>query len=390
MPSQSTAGNVTYDAFAITAPGLAPLAADELRALGVVPRDVDASGVSFDATAEQLWAANLWCRTVSRVVVRLAEFHATSFHELERHARKVAWERVTAPARAVRLRVTCRKSRLYHSDAVGERVADAIARRVGGAGGWQAAHDDEHESDDDGQLFVVRLFHDRCTVSADSSGALLHRRGYREALAKAPLRETLAAAALLAARWDPTTPLVDPMCGSGTIPIEAALLARRIAPGRQRRFAFEAWPDFEPARWRSLLARADAESLPAAPAPIHASDRDAGAVRATAENAARAGVAADVHVDRRPLSALAPPERPGWVVTNPPYGKRVGETDTLGALYARLGEVLRERCEGWTAALVSADAQLERRVGLRWHEVLRTTNGGIPIHVVAATVPDQR
>jgi putative N6-adenine-specific DNA methylase len=375
-----------YRAFAVTAPGLAPLAADELRALGIVPGAVDAGGVAFEATREQLWSANLWCRTVSRVVVRLAEFHASSFHELERHARRVAWERAAVAEHPVRLRVTCRKSRLYHSDAVAERVADAIARRVGGVD-WETVADDDDAAD--AQLFVVRALHDRVTVSADASGALLHRRGYREAIAKAPLRETLAAAMLLAARWDPAAPLVDPMCGSGTIAIEGALLARRLAPGRHRRFAFMHWPDFDAAGWQALLDAADAQALPAAPAPIHAADRDAGAVRATTENAERAGVAADLHVARRPVSAFEPPPGgPGWLVTNPPYGKRVGEGDTLGALYARLGDVLRERAPGWTAALLSADAGLERLVGLRWREFLRTTNGGIPVHVVAATVPD--
>jgi putative N6-adenine-specific DNA methylase len=372
------------DAFAVTAPGLEPLCAAELERLrisGVVER----GGVAWSGDLGSVARANLWLRTASRVLVRLAEFRATSFAELEKRARGVPWGRVVAPGRAVRLRVTCRKSRLYHSDAVAERVADAIARRVGGVT-WETASDDEHDASD-AQLFVVRVFHDRVTVSADSSGALLHRRGYREAIAKAPLRETLAAAMLLAARWDSAAPLVDPMCGSGTIAIEGALLARRLAPGRHRRFAFMHWPDFDAARWQTLVDEADATALPAAPAPIHAADRDAGAVRATVENAARAGVAVDLSVERRPLSALQPPPGGrGWLITNPPYGKRVGESDTLGALYARLGDVLRERTPGWTAALLSADTDLERRVGLRWRELLRTTNGGIPVHVVAATV----
>jgi putative N6-adenine-specific DNA methylase len=377
-----------YHAFAVTAPGLAPLCADELRALGLTPHEVSEGGASFDATRDQLWAANLWLRTASRVVVRLATFHAESFHELERHARRVEWARVLDASRPVRLRVTCRKSRLYHSDAVAERLAGAIARTTG-ASTWETASHEDDDHGDDAQLVVVRLFHDRCTVSADSSGALLHRRGYREALAKAPLRETLAAAMLLAARWDPAAPLVDPMCGSGTLAIEAALLARRIAPGRRRAFAFTRWPDFDAARWGALLDRADAASLDAAPAPIVASDRDAGAVRFAGENAARAGVGSDLRVERRPLSALEVPNGPGWLVTNPPYGKRVGEADTIGALYDRLGEVLRARCPGWTVAMLSADARLERRVGLRWRELLRTSNGGIPVRAVAAEVPNE-
>lgn len=355
--------------------------------MGLTPGEPDAAGVPFAATTGQLWRANLWLRTASRVVVRLAEFRATAFHELERFARQVPWESVLGAGPRVRVRVTCRKSRLYHSDAVAERVGAAIQHRVPAATWSGTADDDADAPGDDAQLFVVRFAHDRCTISADTSGALLHRRGYRESLAKAPLRETLAAATLLAAGWDASAPLVDPMCGSGTIAIEGALLARRIAPGRHRDFAFMRWPGFDAARWRALLADADADTLPAAGVPIVASDRDAGAVRATAENAARAGVAPDIEIVRRPMSALEPPAgAPGWLVTNPPYGKRIGEHDALGPLYAALGDVLRARCPGWTAALLSADPALERRTGLPWRETLATSNGGIQVRVIVARV----
>jgi putative N6-adenine-specific DNA methylase len=381
-------------AFAATAPGLAPITAAELTELGIRPREVDASGVAFDATQAELQRANLWLRTASRVTVRLAQFRAEAFHELERHARQVPWERVLDGERPVRLRVTCRKSRLYHSDAVAERVADAIAHRVGGAGGYGRAGEDdadaEHGVEEGAQLFVVRFFHDRCTISADSSGALLHRRGYRQALAKAPLRETLAAAMLLAAGWDGRAPLVDPMCGSGTIPIEGALIARRLAPGRQRRFAFMDWPGFDAAAWRAALAAADERALPAAPAPIVGSDRDAGAVRATRENAERAGVVGDLTVEHHPLSALAPPLGPGWLVTNPPYGKRIGDPGPLRELWTRLGEVARTRCPGWTVAILSPDRRLDALTRLRLEERLSTRNGGIPVWVMAGTVDGAR
>ena len=379
-------------AFAVTAPGLAPLAADELRALGLAVREVEPAGVAFDATQGELQAANLWLRTASRVTVRLASFRATAFHELERHARQISWERIVDAERPLRLRVTCRKSRLYHSDAVAERVAGAIEHRVGGVPRFERAGDEdgEGEGEDEGgdaQLFVVRFFHDVCTVSADSSGGLLHRRGYRQALAKAPLRETLASAMLLASGWDPRTPLVDPMCGSGTIAIEGALLARRMAPGRERRFAFMDWPGFDRAAWDAALERADAGVLPAAPAPIVGSDRDAGAVRAARENAERAGVGADVTVEQRPLAALVPPPGRGALVANPPYGKRVGEPGPVRDLWTRLGEVARERCPGWTVAILSPDRRLDALTRLPLEERLATRNGGIPVRVVAGAVP---
>ncbi|MBS1241551.1 MAG: methylase, partial [Gemmatimonadetes bacterium] len=264
------------ECFAVTAPGLEAVTAAELAALGLVPTGMEEGGVSFTADLSGLYLANLQLRTASRVLVRLATFEGRGFPELERHARKVPWQDFLGPGVRAAFRVTSKKSKLYHAGAIEERVAGTVGRSEGQTGGVD-------------QEFVVRVFRDRFTISADSSGALLHQRGYRLATAKAPLRETLAAAMLLGAGWDPRTPLVDPFCGSGTIPIEAALLARRIPPGRHRSFAFMRWPGFDAASWQALLARADAESLPQASAPIVGADRDAGAIRASVANAERAG-----------------------------------------------------------------------------------------------------
>ena len=237
-----------------------------------------------------MYRANLHLRTASRIVVRVADFGARGFPELVRHVKRQPWERYLDPHRPVRLRVTCKKSRLYHSDAVAERVREGIAARTGAG----AADDGGENESEEGQLLVVRMAHDRCLISIDSSGELLHRRGYREASAKAPIRETLAAALLLAIDWRGATPVLDPFCGSGTIAIEAALLARRIAPGLQRRFAFMEWPDFDPGQWADIHGDAARGVLPRAPAAILGSDRDAGAIEAARANAARAGVADDI------------------------------------------------------------------------------------------------
>jgi putative N6-adenine-specific DNA methylase len=397
LSSARRAGAARLRCFAVTAPGLEPLAADELRTvlgpLGGGAPVPEPGGVAFDASPEALYAANLWLRTASRVTVRLAEFTAESFRDLERFARRVPWETVVDRDRPLRLRVTCRKSRLYHSDAVAERVADAVAHRVGGDGAFDTAgaegDDDGTDTDDRAQLLVVRFLHDRCTISADSSGALLHRRGYRQAVGKAPLRETLAAALLLGSGYDGSGPLVDPLCGSGTIPIEAALIARRLAPGRQRRFAFERWPGFDREAWDALRADADARARTHAPHPVLGSDRDAGAVRGAMDNAARAGVGDDVTFAAEPLSAAPVPDGrgPGWLVANPPYGKRVGESDALRDLWARLGQFARVRCPGWQIAVLSPDPVLGRQLALPVRPVLRTTNGGLPVHVLAGTVP---
>jgi putative N6-adenine-specific DNA methylase len=275
--------------------------------------------------------------------------------------------------------MTARSAGLTDSSSIGT----AAGSRAGGSG--EAAGEDDVD-DDENQLVVVRVLHDRCTISIDSSGALLHRRGYRLATAKAPLRETLAAALLLAGEWDPLTPLVDPMCGSGTIAIEGALLARRIAPGLRRSFSFAGWPEFDVALWDRLLDEARSLVLPRAPAVIQGSDRDAGAIEAARANAERAGVSADVEFTRRALSAIEPPAGPGWLVTNPPYGARVGESDRLRNLYSQLGHVLRAKCPGWTVALLSADSRLDSRLGVDLRTALKTRNGGIAVRAAVGVV----
>jgi putative N6-adenine-specific DNA methylase len=374
--------------FAITAPGLEAVCADELRRLALASTGEEPGGVAFTADFEGLYRANLSLRTSSRVLVRVAEFTARTFFDLERLARNVPWERYLARGRPVRFRVTCRKSKLYHSDAVAERLASAAALKTGAAVGSGDADDE----DDTRQLFVVRVLHDRVTISADSSGALLHLRGYRQAIAKAPLRETLAAAMLLASGWHSETPLLDPLCGAGTIPIEGALLARRIAPGlaSARRFAFMDWPDFDRRVWERVRERALDAVLPAAAAPILGSDRDAGAIVAAIANAERAGVAGDIAFSERAVSAIEPPTDPGWVVTNPPYGIRLGEgARGVRDLYAQLGNVVRRRCPGWTVALLSPDRQLDQQLGIPMEDLLRTTNGGISVRLVAGRVGRQ-
>jgi putative N6-adenine-specific DNA methylase len=374
--------------FAITAPGLEPLTAAELGALGIAVRDVEPGGVHFDGARDAILRANLHARTASRIVVRLGEFEARHFAELERQARRQPWERFLARERAVRLRVSCRKSKLYHSDAVAQRVAEAIEHATGARSA--TLHGAEEDIDlAGGQLILVRLFHDRCTISIDASGELLHRRGYRLATAKAPMRETLAAAMLLAAEWRTDAPLLDPMCGSGTIAIEGAMLARRIAPGARRAFAFEQWPEFERAEWDRARDAARAQELPHAPGVIQASDRDAGAIEAAQANAQRAGVGADIELSRRALSAIAPPATRGWIVTNPPYGLRVGERRALRDLYAQLGNVARRACPGWTLTLLSAHAELERQTAIPLAAVARTRNGGVPVRIVRGEIPSR-
>ena len=386
------------DAFAVTALGLETICGRELAELGVRGRAGE-GGVGWRGSLESVARANLWLRTASRVIVRVAEFRAAAFYELELAARRVPWDRFLGPTSTVRFRVTCRKSKLYHSAAVAQRLADAVSRRLPGVrieavddevDGWTGGRVDgkgRADSDSPGQLFIVRLMHDVCTISADTSGALLHMRGYRRQLAKAPLRETIAAAMLLAADWPHDAALVDPMCGSGTIAIEAARLARRMAPGRERAFAFQDWPEHDADAWRAIVEQARDLELPRAAAPIVASDRDRGAIEAARANAERADIAGDIELNVAPISALAPTAPTGWLITNPPYGVRVGEKDRLRNLYAQFGNVVRAKAPGWTVGLLSADRRLESQTKLELRERFATRNGGIAVRFMIGQVP---
>ena len=373
--------------FAVTAPGLETLTALELRRLGLRPADApggetEDGGVAFEGGPDQLYLANLQLRTASRVLVRLGSFYAGSFSELRKKASRLDWDRYFKPGQPVAIRTTCHKSKLYHSDAVSERVAGAIGDKLGKPSSHEKAADDE--AGNPRQLIVVRLVKDQCTVSIDSSGELLHRRGYRQAVAKAPLRETLAAGMLLAAGWDRTAPLLDPFCGSGTIAIEAALWAMGAAAGGARRFAFMDWPGYEARRWQAI--RADFKPASVLPV-IQASDRDAGAIRMAQENAKRAGVDGFIQFTCRAVSAIEPPAGPGWVITNPPYGLRVSEGKDLRNLYAQIGNVLRAKCPGWQVALLCSDLKLLGQTGIDLQPSLSLVNGGLKVWLATGDIP---
>ena len=381
-----------YSIFAVTAPGLEPFTAQELELLGLLkpekePGSVQSGGIAYAGDLHGIYRANLWLRSASRVLVRLGEFEAIGFSELRKRAGKLEWEHFVKPGMPISLRVTCHKSRLYHSDGVAQRVAAAIGDRLGSLP--QVLKFSDEDEGQPPQLVIVRLAHDICTISIDSSGELLHRRGYRLATAKAPLRESLAAGMLLAASWDPGAPLLDPFCGSGTIAIEAAMLAAGLAPGERRHFAFMDWPGYEAGLWESMTARAEKHHrrLPTAGrAHILASDRDAGAIEMAHANAERAGVAGLIEFTCQAVSAIQPPPGPGWIVTNPPYGLRVSSEKDLRNLYAQLGNVLRAKCPSWQVAILCSDLKLLGQAHLPLDTSLHLVNGGISVMLARGSV----
>lgn len=374
--------------FAVTAPGLEPFTAQELRNLGLLDLEIEgasgtspaaeAGGIAFRGDLTALYRANLHLRTATRVLLRMGEFYVAAYSELRRKLRRLDWPRFLSPGQRVNIRVTCHKSKLSHSGDVADHVADAIAHRIGGP------IDRRKSDDEDGggaaRLIVVRLARDQCSVSIDTSGEPLYRRGYRQAVAKAPLRETVTAALLMAAEWDMRSALLDPFCGSGVIPIEAALMACGVAPGRDRHFAFMDWPDFDALCWSELVAQTPTPGTTADTSPIiMGSDRDAGAVRMAQENAERAGVSDRVRFTCHAVSAVNVPPQPGWIVTNPPYGIRISDGDNLRNLYAQLGNVLRSRCAGWRAGILCGDRQLLAQTQLRLDTNLVLMTGGVRV-----------
>ena len=366
----------------ICTPGLESVCEQEMRALGLKPKPAGPGTIEFSATPRQLYSANVWLRTASRVIVRVAQFRATDFPHLQEHAARIDWGRWVPDGHAPSFRISSNESKLYHTKAIAQRLHQvSIPPSIG-----------EPE-----QGFVVRIDRNTVTISIDSSGMALHKRAWRTELGPAPLRSTMAAAMLLRSGWTPADPLLDPFCGSGTIAIEAALIARGLPPGGDRDYAFQRWSDFEPGAWASVqgTVRSAHDAAPATSrntsgtgaagdgpefAPIVATDRDGSIIEAATRNADRADVGHAITFERRVVAHTRAVEGAGWVVTNPPYGKRLGR-DELRGLYRRLGAVGRERLPGFGLCLLTADPALARSADRGLRPVARFRHGGLPVEL---------
>lgn len=361
--------------FVVTAPGLEEICCAEVLALGLDDVRPSSGGVAFSGGLRELYSANLHLRTATRVLVRIGELKATDFPELFRKTLRLPWGSFLRPDTAVEIRATAHRSRLIHTGRIVETVNAAIDRALGRCssdvvGGFK-------------QLILVRFDEDSCTISCDSSGELLHKRGYRSAVGAAPLRETLAAAALLLLGWDGSIPLCDPLCGSGTIAVEGGLIATNRPPGRHRQFAFMHWPGYRHGLWQALTQDADRKIvLPSS--PIYASDSDSRVLSVAEQNAKQAGVADLIDFSCSELQALSVHTMPGLVVCNPPYGIRLEKGEDLLALYRNLGDGFKRAFPGWTIAFIAPDDHLAEATRLEVHTRARLFNGGLAVSLYTA------
>ena len=361
--------------FVVTPPGFEEICAREMRALRLADVVVAPGGVSFRGGLEDLYLANLWLRSASRVLVRIGELGARDFPTLYKRLVRLPWGRFVRPGCACQVRVHSRASRLVHSGRIAETCREAIARALG------APEDAQHP----GPTVYLRLRENRCQVSVDSSGAHLHQRGYRPFAAAAPLRENLAAGCLLACGYQGTRPLRDLMTGSGTLAIEAALIALRRPPGRDRRFAFMDWPGYRAGLWEQLLIRARQEEKTALAAPIVGCDNNPRAIEAARRNLQAAALDDQVELHCADLRHCPGSRDPGLFVCNPPYGGRLGRHAALRSLYRQLGVLVRSELSAWQGGIICPEQGLIRESGLPLSTRLRFANGGIRVALLMVT-----
>lgn len=343
-----------FDLFASCPPGLELWLLEEVRAHGWSRAQETPGGVTWQGTWADVWRANLLLRGATRILLRLGSFRATSLAELESKLAEVPLGLVVGGDIRVKAEATCRKSKIYHSGAAAERLLKA-AGRVGGIAAKE------------GIALYLRLDHNECTVSIDTSGELLHKRGFKEDVAGAPVRETMAALLLQACGYSGEEPVFDPMCGSGTFVTEAAEIAAGLAPGRARSFAFEQFATFDAERYSPIRERALSKAAKDTAICHRGSDRATGAISASQANAERAGLTDLTSFHQSTLREVTPLDGPkGLVIVNPPYGSRLGEKQELTALYKAFGEVMRERFAGWRVGLLTSHDDLAKATGLTW------------------------
>ena len=366
--------------FATAAKGTEPLVTKELAAIGAQNVRSTPGGVHFGGDMETLYRANLWLRTANRVLMPIAEFACPTPEALYENARNVRWRDWMTVDTTFAIDCNCRDSQISHSHYAALKIKDAIVDRFRESTG-RRPNVDRHRP---ALQINAHIAKDHCILNLDTSGDRLHLRGYRQQATEAPLRETLAAAIVGLVEWDNEGMFIDPMCGSGTIVIEAGLKALNYAPGllrcgdrRRAGFGFQRWRNFDRKLWARLTDEARSEIREKIPGRILGYDISRPVIRVASENAKLAGLERHLRFMRGDALKLSPRGHRGVIVCNLPYGERTGEVEELQSLYSSFGDVLKQRCAGYTAYLFTGNLKLAKRIGLRTAKRFTLYNGPI-------------
>ena len=361
--------------FATVARGLEEIAATELAELGATDISPSFTGVSFAGDQELLYRVNLWSRIVFRILVPIAKVKCFNAQQLYRSVQQIDWSDYLDPDMTLAVNCTGKNKQLNHSHFTALQIKKAIVD--------QQQKQFRRRSDVDPKnpdlLVNAHIDNNRCTLSLDSSGTSLHRRGYRPAMGLAPLKESLASALIYMSEWTPDTAFYDPLCGSGTLPIEATLMGLKIAPGLYRdHFGFQSWLDYDESLWERLITEAKNQQKSQLSVPIAGSDRNLEVIQQAQSNAFNSAIADHVKFIHQDLAQATPPADKGIIICNPPYGERIGNISELEELYKMLGDVFKQRFTGWTAYILTGSKHLSKKVGLRTAQRIPIYNGSIP------------
>ncbi len=353
--------------------GLESVLKREILDLGYEISKVEDGRVTFLGDAEAICRANIFLRTAERILLKVGEFKAVTFEELFEKTKALAWEEyIPVNGKFWVTKAASVKSKLFSPSDIQSIMKKAMVERL-----KSKYHQDWFQ--EDGASFPVRVFlmKDIVTIGIDTSGVSLHKRGYRQLSSKAPITETLAAALIMLTPWRKDRILVDPFCGSGTFPIEAAMMAANIAPGMNRSFTAEQWTNLIPRKlWYESVEEAADLIEDQIEVDIQGYDIDGDVVKAARQNAADAGVDHLIHFQQRPVSQLRHPKKYGFIITNPPYGERLEEREALPELYRSFGESFR-KLEDWSAYMITSYDEAERYFGRKADKNRKIYNGMI-------------
>lgn len=369
-PRQHLTSDLKFPLIAKTIAGLEGVLSEELSELGAEGVTLLNRAVSFMADKALMYRVNYRCRTALRFLKPLFHFEMADQKDLYANLNAFAWEEILTPDQTLSVDAVISYTVFTNSQYVAQRTKDAIVDRIRDKTGGRPTVD----LDDPDFRINVHLFRDQCTVALDSSGKSLHLRGYRQKTGPAPISEVLAAGLIRLSGWTPDIPLLDPMCGSGTLLIEAAMAANRIPAGfRRSSYGFMKWQDFDPGLWERVCSEKPVMEDPA-PLRIHGADRSATAIMAAEQNILNAGLRDIITLETSSLRDIRPPFAKGFIIANPPYDERIKLEDSL-AFYKMIGDSLKQKFAGYTAWLISADLESVKYIGLRPSRKIRIFNG---------------